>query len=32
LSAGCLVAKALLELEQGTREVGHRGHRERLRS
>jgi len=28
LSAGRLVAKALLELEQGTREVGHCGHRD----
>ena len=30
LSASRLVAKALLELEQGARKVGHHGHREQL--
>src|SRR5215469_6392093 len=30
LSAGRLVAKALLELDQGAGKVGHRGHRERF--
>jgi hypothetical protein len=30
LSAGGLIAEALLELDQGARKVGHRGHREQL--
>jgi hypothetical protein len=32
LSAGGLIAEALLELEQGAWKVGHRGYRQRLRS
>jgi len=30
LSAGGLIAEALLELDQGAWKVGHRGHREQL--
>jgi hypothetical protein len=30
LSAGGLIAEALLELEQGAWKVGHRGYRQRL--